>query len=759
MRKIIGQTIFFLLYGVYFLTTLFVSDFLGYILSPVVVFMATYFIFIEYCHKAPTKYLKLSGVFLSAAVFSWGIGDLLLAVDYFLKIDGNILGIISDYIYGFTNIFLLIVVTRFLISRLRTLDHSLAMLNLFIVTSCVIILIWIIFFDKKIENIVLLTYNIFEFFILIMNFIIFIEIAVYLASIRRKKIPFTFVIFPLGVMVFVITDMVYYYLYFYSEYVINSVIDAVFVLSFVLFVKGLAGGIKNYEDFDLEESDSLFHNSYWAILFPLLIVIFDGFNFQALTFMLLMLTLYFLVSGYIQKGIYKQELINYQEELNRSLEERIEERTKELNFIVKTHRITGLFNAGYFLGRLENTINTLDENEKVMLLSIEIDRYRSMKMIYGDSVTQILLKKIAEKMKSSLSLTQDVLLATYEADIFMLSVKGFIDMKNGEELADKIINCCSGFYQVEDYNIKISFNIGVSIYPQDSKNKVELVKNANIAMNYSKELGDNKIMSFDKKVGDLVLHKNAIAIQLKKIDYNKEFYLNFQPQILAADNSIIGFEVLLRWKNADGEIVPPGEFIPIAEETGSIVGIGDWVLTESFRQMKDWENKSKNKTKFAINVSAKQLCGKDFVGKLKSKIEYFKVDPSYVELEITESVQLESDPETLEIINDIRELGISVAIDDFGTGYSSLYYFKNLPVDRLKISKPLIDKIHIDPFEYSVTKSVIDLGKVKGVKVIAEGVETEEQFRCLQELGCDEIQGYYFGRPESADKAYERRHK
>jgi EAL domain-containing protein (putative c-di-GMP-specific phosphodiesterase class I) len=222
----------------------------------------------------------------------------------------------------------------------------------------------------------------------------------------------------------------------------------------------------------------------------------------------------------------------------------------------------------------------------------------------------------------------------------------------------------------------------------------------------------------------------------------------YQPQFQTDNRKLVGFEALLRWKTPSGEMIGPGEFIPVAEETGCIIPIGDWVTTMALKQLVLWNRRCKDKIMVGINVSLKQLNTFKFMKNLKNEIERLELNPKWIDLEITESLPFQENPEILAMLEDIRHFGVHISIDDFGTGYSSLSYLKNLHIDRIKLAKELVDNIHIDEFDYKLAEAIILLSKAKGIRVIAEGVETIEQWEALKKLGCDEVQGFYFGKPE-----------
>jgi EAL domain-containing protein (putative c-di-GMP-specific phosphodiesterase class I) len=266
-------------------------------------------------------------------------------------------------------------------------------------------------------------------------------------------------------------------------------------------------------------------------------------------------------------------------------------------------------------------------------------------------------------------------------------------------------------------------------------------------MTQARMQGFNVVHKFDLKLSEAFFRKNSIEIMLKKNNIMQEFMVYYQPQLYTDSKKIFGFEALLRWKTATGEFIAPNEFIPVAEETGYIIPIGDWVMKMVMKQLVNWNSRFKEKIMISINVSLKQLNSRQFLEKIQDELNRLSIKPEWIDLEITESLQLQENPDVMKMLTDIRELGISISIDDFGTGYSSLSYFKCLPADRIKLAKELIDYVHVDEFDYQLVKSIILLSRAKGIRVIAEGVETKEQWETLKELQCDEVQGFLFGRP------------
>ncbi len=394
----IGKIFLLILFIYYFIATLFISDFWGYILSPMVTLIAAVLIFIELSIKVNSCLYAFEGLLISLGVLMWAIADILLAIEYFFIGENIGIEILSDYIYDLTNIFFFITVSVFMITRIKKVDLAELFLNIFTLFAGILILIWVAFFGSSFENIRIVSENLESFIILIIDFLIFIEISIHFAVIRKKKIPFTFIIFPISLMLFVTTDIVYIYLNFFGNYRINSIIDSIFVFSFVIMANSMIGKVKPYEDEKLVDTTLNRHNSLWALLFPILIIVLVGFDIGALFAILLLLTLYFLASAYIQKSYFNKNLLIIEENNNRELEEKVKERTKELNHLLNINSSTGIYNGRYFLEATESKINNMDSEEKMLLLYIDIDRFRIVKMLYGNNVADKLLWTISERL-------------------------------------------------------------------------------------------------------------------------------------------------------------------------------------------------------------------------------------------------------------------------------------------------------------------------------------------------------------------------
>jgi diguanylate cyclase (GGDEF)-like protein len=455
----------------------------------------------------------------------------------------------------------------------------------------------------------------------------------------------------------------------------------------------------------------------------------------------------------VQKEIYSER--DLRNELERMVEERtreLTEKNQKLEKLLYHDIVTKLRNRRYLLTYLEDTIRTISDHETIVLLYIDINRFRMITTMFGHETGEQVLAEMARRLEVITKRYENSLLASYGEDTYILTVKGNYDYHDGLMLAQKAILLGSDIYNIYDYQLRVTVNIGISIYPNDANTTEELIKHANIAMSHARTTGYNTIKEFDGKLKEAFYRRNLLEVMLKRADLSEEFMIYYQPQLNTESRKLIGFEALLRWRSASGDFISPTEFIPIAEDSGLIISIGNFIMRVALKQLAEWNKGRKEKLILGINVSLKQLNTFRFTQRLFAEIERLQLKPEWIDLEITETRNVWDNPDILNTLLEIRSHGISVSIDDFGTGFSSLSYLKNLPVDRIKIARELISSLHIDEFDYMLIKSIIELAKKKGIKVIAEGIELEEQWKVLKELQCDEVQGYLFGKPMPAEE-------
>lgn len=420
----------------------------------------------------------------------------------------------------------------------------------------------------------------------------------------------------------------------------------------------------------------------------------------------------------------------------------------ELTYMAYYDILTGLYNRNYFIRLLGEFISrAYYEQKKVSVMFIDFDDFRKLNddvgIIEGDEIVQsfgLFLSGFAN---------ENVLVSHFNGDIFCIGIYdpcgersvGTIYKKMSDRLKDPFV-LCSG------KKITLTVSVGVAEYPDAASETLELINCAEIVMFKSKACGRGGIKNFDSSILEDFLQKVTIENKLKEAVFAENFMMYFQPQYRTSDKVLRGVEALIRWKDSKSEkMIKPDIFIPIAEKNGTIVPIGTWVMEESIRIYTEWKEKYNYPMLISLNVSAIQYKQPDFVDKVLSILDKYKVSPNEIELEITESILIDDFKEITEKLSILRNIGIRISLDDFGTGYSSLSYLKRLPINTLKIDKSFIDTLITDENTRIITESIIYMVKKLGFETIAEGVETQEQYDYLSAIDCDNIQGYYLGKP------------
>jgi len=317
-----------------------------------------------------------------------------------------------------------------------------------------------------------------------------------------------------------------------------------------------------------------------------------------------------------------------------------------------------------------------------------------------------------------------------------------------EEVAQRVLDAFVAPLEVEGRSeIIITPSIGISLYPDHALVPTDLLKFADTAMYSAKDRGRNTFAFYNEAMDAEARRRASLVAALRRALDRREFYLVFQPRLSLSDGRIAGFEALLRWRSEELGEMSPGEFIPVAEETGLILPIGEWVMREAFSVLAGWRASGQAGLSMSINVSVLQLLRGDMAELLRELLAEYPLPPESIELEVTESMVMANAEQATAVLHQLKALGVLLAIDDFGTGYSSLVYLKRLPLDTLKIDKEFVGDLTIDPDDEAITATIITMAHSLGLNVVAEGVETREQLQYLHEQGCDEIQGYWLARP------------
>ncbi len=425
----------------------------------------------------------------------------------------------------------------------------------------------------------------------------------------------------------------------------------------------------------------------------------------------------------------------------------------ELEYMAFFDNKTGLYNRGYFIKRLSRAISKIpEENNRVQVLYMDIDNFNIINDSIGFEKGDELIIQFSDILNSYAS--HNIKIGRFNNDEFALALFDAESDDTAIKIYEEIIEKLSKPMILSDKSeVYINISAGIAKYP-DGRDANELVKCADIAMFNVKQHGKNGMRVFSKDMLNSFNKNVKLEQQLKNGVNDNTFFLNYQPQYQSHGKELRGFEALIRWKPGS-DLISPVEFIPIAERTGYIVNIGNWVLDRAFADFAEWKNKYNYRGVISINISAVQLKDKNFVSNVVSSMEKYNLEPSDIEIEITESVFMEDYEEAIAILRKLKEKGYKISLDDFGTGYSSLSYLKDMPIDTLKIDKSFVDTILTDESTSIITDAVIAMVKKLGLETIAEGVETEEQYEYLKKVNCDNIQGYLLGKPMTNDKIIE----
>ena len=417
--------------------------------------------------------------------------------------------------------------------------------------------------------------------------------------------------------------------------------------------------------------------------------------------------------------------------------------------------LTGLPNRRMLGERLQDAIKQANGDSMVAVALLRLDRLKRMLESQGYEAGDNLLHSIALRLNALLyeshDLIQGAVLFRFEGATFALLLPELANTHQLQLLAEKLLVSMHEPLHVNYQEFFFTLSIGASIFPTDGGDSESLVRNAEAAVNRVNTLGGNAFQCYTQDMNDKAERWLSLENGLRHALERNELTLHYQPQIAIANNHILGVEALLRWRR-DGQIsVSPAEFIPLAEESGLIIGIGEWVLRTACLQAKRWHDVGFGDLIMAVNISARQFQHPEFTELVSAVLKETGLDPRYLELEITESVAMHDAEKTIATLNNLRALNLQLSIDDFGTGYSSLSYLKRFPINKLKVDQSFIRNMTTAPNDASITKSVILLGQSLNLSVIAEGVETAEQLALLKQFGCDEVQGYFFSKPVPAD--------
>lgn len=431
---------------------------------------------------------------------------------------------------------------------------------------------------------------------------------------------------------------------------------------------------------------------------------------------------------------------------------KLDTQNDELTYLAYHDTLSGLYNRNYFIRLLGELIKRADkEHETVTVMFIDFDDFRrindGMGIICGDELVQLFGQFLSDLMSGH------VVISHFNADLFCIGIYSPCGARSVETIYKTMKERLKKPFKLSGgQEVYITVSVGVAEYPEAASNALELINCAEIVMFKAKNMGKDKLMYYDDSILNDFLKKVTIENKLKDAVFQQNFTMYYQPQYRTSDKGLRGVEALLRWKGDDGKMISPTVFIPIAEKNGAIVPIGTWVIEESLKAYAQWRRRYGYPMVMSLNISAIQYRQPDFIDRVLQLIHQYRIAPSEIEFEITESILIDDFEDVTEKLVLLRDIGIKISLDDFGTGYSSLSYLKGLPIDTLKIDKSFVDTVVTDENTRIIMESIIYMVKKLGFETIAEGVETEEQYRYLSEIDCDNIQGFFLGKPMPSDQ-------
>ncbi len=435
---------------------------------------------------------------------------------------------------------------------------------------------------------------------------------------------------------------------------------------------------------------------------------------------------------------------------------------KQIQELAYYDHLTGLANRTMFRENLMREVKNCGKDELLAVLFLDLDRFKLVNDSLGHKAGDNLLRQVAERIKSCIRCTDGLAWLKEDAKQVMVSRQGGDEFTailpnlkapdNAGLVAKRINEKLSQVFYIDDHEAFISSSIGISLFPLDGTDAESLITNADLAMYHAKAIGGNRFQFFGQKLNIQAKERLEFENDLRKAVTREKLALFYQPQVSLLDGRIIGAEALSRWHNPRMGNVSPAEFIPAIEEMGLVVPFTDWVIREAGRRLLEWYHQGVATVRVAVNISSKHFVEQEIPDKIIKMLKAHDLPSSCLEVELTESVMAAQGSQTLDILNRLKEIGLTISIDDFGTGYSSLSYLKTFPVDVVKIDRFFIKDILTGQKDESIVKAMISMAHSMGMKVVAEGIETWEQFEVLHRMGCDYGQGFLFSPAVTRDE-------
>jgi two-component system CheB/CheR fusion protein len=419
---------------------------------------------------------------------------------------------------------------------------------------------------------------------------------------------------------------------------------------------------------------------------------------------------------------------------------------QRISYMASHDALTQLPNRTLLQDRIQQTLaHCARRHQLSAIIFIDLDKFKAINDTLGHDVGDELLKQTSARLVSHVRSEDTV--ARHGGDEFIILLTEICHPEDAGAIAQKLLESLLLPFHINSHALYISASIGIAIYPDDGQDMETLLKNSDLAMYHAKESGRNNYQFFSAKMNELAAEKMSLINELRHAVERQELFLAFQPVVDLPSKTICGLEVLLRWRHPTLGLISPVNFIPLAEESGLILPIGEWIFRTVCSQLNEWLQQGYEVPRLAINLSAKQFLQPTLADTIAAILKESSVNPHYIGLEITESMLVHNIEETAATLLQLSRMGIEISIDDFGTGYSSLSYLKKFPINKLKIDKSFVDDITVNPDDAAIVKAIIAMAHGLSIKVVTEGVETQGQLDFLAQQGCEQYQGYLYSKP------------
>ncbi|MEQ8156374.1 MAG: bifunctional diguanylate cyclase/phosphodiesterase [Clostridiaceae bacterium] len=712
----------------------------------------------ERTRNVRTVFLYASGIFV------FGIAEAIWSVlDIFFH-QNPLINIFLSYLYVIPNLcFFIGTVVYFWVSASK-MNYAQLIQDLLTVTLMTAGFVTMIFFDSQIYGHLEINYqSIANFMVLLFDTITMILMITIRISLRSRKVQLSTSIIFIAMITLIIADSDFIIRFNSKTYVPYGLTDWLYMASLFMFALGIKVGYLIFRTKGRDMADDAVINegparNLWLLLaLPLLCIIICGVHLRYLLYFAVVIIVHLCVSLYIQKNIAMERLLEERTRNNEILQERVMKRTaqlmttnEKLRFLLQYDKLTGLYSRERFFELMDIELSMAKKDRQIHLIVLDIDKFRMINDMYGYEFGNEVLKHTA-KCISRFSSTP-FYSARLDGNEFAILCCGFDSFSQVKKEIERLLLSFQKPIDISPFKILVNVHIGVASYPENAENRSDLLKCGKTALQQSKLMEIQGYSIYNRMIYKKERRRQEIEIALLKADIDREFSLRYQPVFDVTGKVLSGMEALLRWESKDLGAVTPDEFIPVAEETGYILKIGEWVMKSAMEQIAKWNCKYGTGLYVGINISPIQLKNTNFIENVKELIWDTGVNTEHLTFEITESSDIASQDLFGEVLMKLSKMGISLAIDDFGTGYASYGYLKKFSIDCLKIDKLLVESITIMPNDTQIVKAIIAMAKALEIRTIAEGVETKEQAEFLREIGCDMIQGYFFGEPVTEDE-------